>query len=175
MATGMIQWAIGKNVKVTITPQDVSSAGVFSNNALGSCSFSGRIEDVSDDVSLDVETFAPMDGYIQTPVPMGLSGNYRITEIDQALPLVTSVNKGYGYGNVLRVAGRASFYHKILLELYDNASSPVLIESQTVYVVMTAPRSGSRSRGKGTTSATFQLIDAFDTSTGARIANPAFA
>lgn len=172
---GIIQWAIGKNTVVTITPQDVSSTGVLSDNALGSVSFRGRIEDVADEITTDTDTIVPMDGYIATPVVQGLGGTVRITEIDQALPLVTSSNKGYGYGNVLRVAGRTSFYFKILIELYNNASTPVLIESQTVYALLTQPRSGNRTRGKATTSATFALVDVFNESTGARIANPAFA
>jgi hypothetical protein len=172
---GIIQWAIGRNTTVTVTPQDVSSTGVLSDNAFGSVSFTGRIEDVSDEIQVDTDTIAAMDGYVATPVVQGISGTIRITEIDQALPLVTSSNKGFGYGNALRVIGRTSFYAKIVIELWNNASTPVLIERQTIYGLLTQPRSSSRSRGKATTSGTFTLVDVFNETTGARIANPAFS
>lgn len=177
MPTGIIQPFLGKNLSVTITPQDIAADGTLTDNAIGAFSMAGRL----DTSMLDVEASLAFDNIVAgdiagaNAVPYELDVTYTISEIMTALPLVSSGSKGFGKGGVLRKCSRTSYWQKIVIVLYDNASSPAAIETETVYCVMTQPRSASIGKAKNVDKSTLKLIQVFNTSTGAQIANPAYS
>lgn len=175
MATGIPQWALGKDCTVTITPQVVAADGTFSDHSIGALVMNGRIDDVSLDTELTTENISPMHSFGANPVPYESSSKYSITENTAALPLVSSVGTNvFGKGNVLRAVSVKSFYHKLKIDLYDHtATTPVIKDSQTCYVLMSTPQKRTFSKNKVQDVAMFESISIVDTSTNVYTSNPA--
>lgn len=172
---GLPLWFLGKNVTIQITPQDVSAAGAFSNDAIGALTFNGRIEQDEHDLHLKTENIAPTNAFQSNPVPVEVGFTYTVTEIMQAFPLVTSGNSGFGRGNVLEAAVAVSYYHKVVVTLNDNTTpNPNAIRTYTMYVLLTNVKRHSP-KGKNTMVGTFQTVLVTDTGTGAFVANPALS
>lgn len=141
MANGLPQWLLGKNVTISLTPQDLSAAGAFSDDAVGAFTFNGRIDQDEHDLALTTENISPTNAFNSNPVPIEQGLTYTITEILQAFPLVTGASKGFGHGNVLEAAVAISFYHKIVVTLSDN--TPAAFRTYTMYVLMSNVRRSS--------------------------------
>lgn len=172
---GLPLWFLGKNVTIQITPQDVSSSGAFSNDAIGTLTFNGRIEQDEHDLHLKTENISPTNAFQSNPVPVEVGFSYTVTEIMQAFPLVSSGNVGFGRGNVLEAAVAVSYYHRIVVTLSDDtAPTPNVIRAYTMYVLLTDVKRHSP-KGKNTMTGTFQTILVADTGTGLFQANPALS
>lgn len=174
MGTGLVQQYIGKNLIIQITPQDVSAAGVLTDNAVGTFSMQGRVDPFDMEAQLTSDNISPTNAFNSNPVPYEFGATYTVTEIMQALPLVNSSNKGFGFGNVLMRCSRVSFYAKMVLLHVDNAGSPGTIEQETIYGLWTTPRGLSIPKGKGVAKAILQTILVVDTATNAFLANPSY-
>jgi hypothetical protein len=175
MANGIIQYALGKDLTITITAQVVAADGTLSDHSDGSFIMNGRVDSVESSVQLQTENLSPMHSFMANPVPYELSGSYSIMEYVEALPLVTSANKGFGYGNVLQYLSKVSFYFKIKLDLYDHtAAGAVMRDSELIYALMTTPVHRSTAKNKTMDSREFQLVSVINTSTGAYLANPSY-
>lgn len=175
MATGIIQYALGKDLTCTITAQVVAASGALSDHSSGAFIMNGRIESVESSVQLQTENLSPMHSFLSNPVPYELGGTYSIQEYVEALPLVTGSNKGFGYGNVLQFLSTISFYFKVKLDLYDHtAAGAVMRDSEQFYGLMTTPVHRSTAKNKVMDSREFQLISVLDTSSGVYLANPSY-
>ena len=171
---GLPRFLLGNAHTVTITPQTVSSAGVFSDKAIGAMSFYGRIEDDSFEHSLNVQNFPSVTSFQANPVPMEYSATYTITELSSPSTLITTANQQdtnfWCSGNILESALRQGWYHKIVITTDDwypkvaQASTPMTpttIMTYTFYALMTNMRH-SRPKGKQLAQATFQLVSVSD-------------
>lgn len=157
-------WAVGTNYQVQITPQDVSATALFSNNAVGTFIFTGRVEEDSFSQSLSTKNFSPIGSFNSNPVPMEYSGVYTITEIVQALPLFTSGSQLWDHGNILEKCIQTSWYHKIVVYLTNNrkpldpawaTETPSNLITWTFYGLLTDLR---RTSPKGVTRNTATLL-----------------
>jgi hypothetical protein len=176
MANVLVPWFLGKNLVITVTPQDIVAAtGVLSDNAIGALQMIGRMDGSEYDSSYDLDNISPLNFMTRNPVPIEAGTNFTITEIMAALGLVTAAANGIGSGlsNVLFKASRVSIYHKVVITMNDNAGT--LIESTTLYGLMTAPRRVQFNKGKSVNVASFQTVTVVDSSTSLPITNPAFA
>lgn len=177
MANGITPWLLGRDITVQITPQDVSSNGVFTNDAIGALTFTGRLEEDSFENTLQTQDYRPVQAFNANPVPVSYVGTYTLTEIAQALPLLSS-GSGWGYGNVLETAFRTSFYHKIVVSAfqhtitntYTESGSGSPVYSWTFYALMTNVKRNSPKQ-MNTFQATLQTISISNGSSGF-ISNP---
>lgn len=169
---GIVPWSVGANFTFLITPQARSASGVFSDLAIGALSMKGRVTDTSLESTLQTENLSPTDIGQRNPVPFEAGVTFTIEELHAALPIVTQAAKGYGRSNVLRRCWGASFWHKVEIQMYDNAGTPVQQDGMVFYVLMTNFRRGT-SKSSNRDSATFETIALYDETTGAIIANPA--
>lgn len=176
MALLLLQQALEKDITIKITPQDVSATGILTDNAAGTFPMNGRITTHGGEFTLDMADLTPAHSFVNLPVPHQLQGTFRIEEIVQALPLVTLATDGFDKGNTLFKCSKLSYYHKIQALLYDHtAPTPVVRETETMYMVMQTPRSVDGSRTGVLATSLFQLIPVYDTVAGAFIANPAYS
>lgn len=176
MANGILQNFLGKNLSISITPQDVGADGTLSDNAIGTFTMSGRLDTsmFDEEASLAFDNITPGDIGGANAVPYELDATYTLSEIMLALPQVDSTHKGFGRGGVLRKCSKTSYWQKLVVVQYDNAGSPAAIETQTVYVVMTQPRSSNVNKAKSIDKSTLKLVQIYNTTTGVQQPNPAF-
>ena len=174
---GTPPWLLGRDVSVTITPLDVSSTGVYSPNAIGTLVTTARLEEDMFTNAIQTQDYRPVQSFNANPVPVSYSGTYTITEIAQALPLVSVGHTGWGFGNVLEAAFRTSFYHLITVSVYERtatthytAASSGSVFSWSFYALMTECKRTSPKQ-KNTWQATLQTISVGDGS-GGFINNP---
>lgn len=170
---GVLRPLLGKHLVVTITPQDVSSLGVFSDNAFGSTTLSARLREVGQGFGVELFQMLPMDAPKPTLAVLGENpSTYELVEWAQALPTITSSNKGFGYAQVFARLAAVSWYHKLVI--VTNQESGAAIKTETVWVVLSGGEQG-RARSDNADRFQFMSLDVFNESTGARIANPSIA
>lgn len=174
MAQGIAQPFLGKNLSITITPQDVAANGALTDNAIGAFSLGARLDSamMDEDQSLAFENITPGDVPGANAVPYEIDGTWSLMEIATALPQVDTSHKGFGYGSVLRKSAKVSFYMKIVAIIYDN--TPVAVETMTLFCVMTQPRSIAYAKNKTVDKVTLKLVQIYDPATGLQKANPAY-
>ena len=170
MSIATIPWLQGKNVQIQITPQNVSTLGVLSANAVGTMVFKGLIDSDVENFSYSVENVSPRDWINTNPYVYEYSDSFTITEIPQAWPLRTA-GTDYQKGNILKVCERVARYHYVQVSWLEDDISTV-VNSEASYVLMhsldrTTPKASGRLVG------TFSTVIVYDTATGISIANPA--
>lgn len=175
MATFSPQWAVGQDLIITITPQDVAGAtGVWSDNALGAQTLTGRWDNLSDSVNYETTNLSPVGLGTANAVPFEQNASITLKEQVAALPDITSVNKSLQYGNVLRNCLKASNKWKVVIALYDHTGNVISGESYTYYVLCTGlNRTGEK--GQVQDEATLSLATVINSSTGAVLANPTYS
>lgn len=155
MAIGVPRFLLGRHLTVTVTPQDVSSGGVFSNNALGTLTFKASIEEDSFESTLSTQNLASLGSFNANPVPIEYDAVYSLTELMAALPLVASSSYAWGYGNYLEKIAATSWYHYITVTAADTSGSAV--RTWSFYALLTGLKRSSP-KAKNTNVATFRLV-----------------
>lgn len=174
---GSIQYLLGKNCTVSITPQDIS-AGVWTDNAIGTLTFLGRLDSDKFSQTINTEDFSSVSSWNDNPIPISYSGLYTITEIMEALPLVTSHTQFWGVGNYLEVVAETSLYNKIVCTINTNnglvggvsQNDSVTIRTWTMYCLLVGIDRDSP-KEKNILTATFKTV-AVGNGTGGFINNP---
>lgn len=154
---------LGKNLTVTMTPQDVSAGGVWTDNALGACIFAGRMTEAGSSTTTTKDNISPMDCPNSNPVVFEQGTTYNLTEIQQTLaPSATA--------NSLDKCARASFNQKIVVVWKDNAASTLRTETAYIVIDEYAPK-----YNKGMSPATLRCSTVAIGTAGTYTANPTVA
>jgi len=166
---GTPTWLLGRNVTVSITPLDMSVCGGLTNNAIGTLTCNGRLDQDDQELAYVTENISPRDSFNSNPVPYEVGSTFTITEIAQAWPLWTDHTAVWCQGNTLEKAARLSMYHSI-----DIAASEIdgtAFASWSGICLLVSHRRSSP-KGKNTFTATFQTIMVANTDTGSFVSNP---
>lgn len=167
---GIPAYLLGKNVTIAITPLDMSACGVLSNNAIGTLTLNGRVDNDDFELAYTTENISPRDAFNSNPVPYEVGSTFTITEIAQAWPLWTDHTAVWCQGNTLETCARKSVYHYIQIAALENDLTTVFATWTGICLLSSHRRSSPK--GKNTYTATFQTILATDTSTGNFVSNP---
>lgn len=151
---GVPKFLLGKNLSVLITPQDVSSTGVWTDNTIGALPFAGKIEEDSFETNIITQNYRPVQAFNANPVPVEAEYTYTVTEIMSALPLIDNSTRKFGYGNILERAAQTSFYHKIVVTA---AEAGTTIRSWTFYCLLVGLKRNSP-KHKNVNIGTFKLV-----------------
>lgn len=176
MAYGTPQWLLGRNVTIQATPQDTSNTGQWSNNAIGTLTFNGVIDQSSQSAQMVVDNISPRDWFNSNPVAYEFSEVFTVTTVAQALPLVTGSSFDWTKGNVLEALWRvnAGPNRYVLLSVSalkpDNSSS---VMTWTAYCLFMS-KDFTSPKNKNSMTGVFHTAIVADVSTGVGQGNPSF-
>lgn len=168
MAFGTLRPLLGKLTTITITPQNVSSVGVYTDNTLGALPFKGKIEEDSFSETIVTRNFSSVNSWNENPVPLEYSAIFSVTEVMMAVPFPTSYTQLFGVGNVLEKATRTSLYHKFIITMVD--SIPTVLATWTIYAELVNKKT-NRPKAKNLMTCDFRLV-AIGDGAGGYISNP---
>lgn len=165
--------ALGRNLIISITPQ-IKDGPTFTAAGIGTLTFTGRFQDIDDELILSTENNSPVGSFNGNPQPWEQNGRWQVNEFTYATQLVDQGSTAFPRSNVLRVCSEISFYHFLEVQVWDNEIDPVQVDDFQVWVVMTTPRHRTGNKQRVMDSAIFELIPLIDATTGDFLANPNF-